>query len=652
MSEIALEQLVGEKVGSYRVDRLLGHGKTNALYEAHHVTQDLSVTLAMFLIPAALSEQARSQFRARFRQESSLLLKLIHPHILPLCDYGEQLGSPYQVNPVHRSTSLAKMLRQQGCFTGEQALPVLRQVAEALDYAHSRGMVHGSLSSSNVLLGAHQEVQLAGFGLARILTMEGIDQPDNLPYAHLLNVAGAFLSSPAYMAPEVVQGKPLDRYTDMYALGILLFELLNGTPPFTGENPAAILQQHFQQSVPSLHAYVPALPADVDVVLQRALHRQPDQRFQSAGELVNAFALVIQQTIVHLSTTDTVTRKNADLSSIQNQQDIARMTTLLPLDVHQDIARMTTLLPLDVHQETTVNPQNTSPLTINWRQVEEKNAAPQYVSSPSARPLSPQPPVQPPLHALSPSSLTSNSLPGIDPFDWWSSTSQAASLSSAKRDKSMSNRSSNITPPKKGVPSRQGRRRVIALVATGSVLVLGAGGATSIFLPRLLQKRTQQNIAHAPSVKPAIQAQPTHPPTPQPAPTPTPKPTSVPTPKPTPAPTPQPAPTPIPQPQHTGTVIASTSMPANTAHNFTNPVNGNGSILVHLAGGNFVAFDRACTHEGVAVDYDAGAHQLVCPAHGATFDPANGGSVTQGPADNPLPRVSVRVNNDGTITVG
>lgn len=630
MLEVAIERLVGEKVGSYTVDHLLGHGKVNALYQAYRIDRDLSVMLAMFLLPSTFSARARSQFMTRFYQESAVLLKLIHPHILPLYDYGEHSGFPYHVNPLQGGISLSKTLRQQGRFTCEQASHVLRQVADALDFAHQRGIVYGSLSSSNILLGSNQEVQLAGFGLVRILTMSGIDQSGNLPYAHLLNIAGAFLGNPAYLAPEMVQNSSIDIRTDVYALGILLFELLYGTPPFTDKNPAAILQQHFQQSVPSLHSQIPTLPASVDAVIQRALHRQPDQRFQSAGELVSAFELATQQATSSSNGVDRVAGENATPAFTQLQQDLARMTTLLPLEIHQEAG---------------IHSQSTSPLTINWLK-DEKNGITQPVPMPPAHTSPSQTTATSP--ALFPSSLTADSLPGLDPFDWWSSVSRTTAQSSESTNKGASNRGNKIAPAKKG--TKQGRRRVVALIATGGVVALGAAGVTSIVLPRLLQKQAHQNIAQ--SLRPV--SQPTHQPTPQPVATPTPEPTSVPTPKPTPepTPTPQPAPTPIPQPQHTGTVIAATSMPANTSHNFTNPANGNDSILVHLASGNFVAYDRACTHEQVAVDYDSGSHQLVCPAHGATFDPANGGGVTQGPANSPLPRVSVRVNNDGTITVG
>jgi Rieske Fe-S protein len=137
-------------------------------------------------------------------------------------------------------------------------------------------------------------------------------------------------------------------------------------------------------------------------------------------------------------------------------------------------------------------------------------------------------------------------------------------------------------------------------------------------------------------------------PTPQPSPTAH----STPTPQPTPKPTPKPTPTP---PSHTGTVIGHTSQATNSATTFNNPADGQGSLLIHLPNGNFVACERPCTHVGVPVNYDTGSHQLVCPAHGAIFDPLNGFSHVSGSGPSglkPLPQVSIRVNADGTITTG
>jgi Rieske Fe-S protein len=109
---------------------------------------------------------------------------------------------------------------------------------------------------------------------------------------------------------------------------------------------------------------------------------------------------------------------------------------------------------------------------------------------------------------------------------------------------------------------------------------------------------------------------------------------------------------PTPTPSHTGTVIGNAAQTVNTANDFNNPIDGKASLLVHLPSNNFVAFEKACTHEGVPVYYDQGSHMLVCPAHGSVFDPVNGGKVIQGPANRPLPVVTIRVNADGTITTG
>ena len=132
----------------------------------------------------------------------------------------------------------------------------------------------------------------------------------------------------------------------------------------------------------------------------------------------------------------------------------------------------------------------------------------------------------------------------------------------------------------------------------------------------------------------------------QPSPTATPKPS--PTPKPTPSPTPQPSPT----PSHTGVIVGSTNQAINSSTSFVNPLDESGSLLVNLPNGAFVAFESACTHEGVRVYYDASSHKLVCPRHHALFDPAQGAAVLQGPPHRPLPAVPIHINGDGTVTVG
>jgi len=211
------------------------------------------------------------------------------------------------------------------------------------------------------------------------------------------------------------------------------------------------------------------------------------------------------------------------------------------------------------------------------------------------------------------------------------------------------------------------------MLASGGVVALGALGFGGVTLAHVLQhpqsattNTTQQSIATtAPTSAPTqsttgvAQAKPTATAKPKPTVQPTQAPQATPTagttvqPTPTTQPTAQPpVPTPTSPPQHTGTVIGSTNMGTNSSQNFTNPADGAGDILIHLPNGNFVAYNKACTHEGVPVYYDGGSQKLKCPRHGAIFDPANGGSPVSGPNNGPLQNVAIRVNGDGTITTG
>ncbi len=255
----------------------------------------------------------------------------------------------------------------------------------------------------------------------------------------------------------------------------------------------------------------------------------------------------------------------------------------------------------------------------------------------------------------------------IDPFAWWSAS--AAKTQAPTPGTLTPSTTTRLTTRRRPVPAMKQRRQLVALLATGGVMgIFGVGG---IALAHLVQS-TSMHPAQTTNVQPTPTAPPYHARTPvatadptkitqqppKPAATPTttavvvrPTPTATSAPKPTPTPTPQPRPTPTPTPQQSGTVIGKTSQPTNSATSFTNPADGNASLLIHLPNSNFVACEQACTHAGVPVNYDPGSHMLVCPAHGAVFDPSNGFSVQQGPANSPLPGVSISINADGTITV-
>lgn len=634
---IPVDQLVGSTLGKYRVEQMLGQGNINAVYMARHQETNQTVMLTAFIIPQDFPAQAREYFRQRFVQEASALIKLNHPSILPVYEFGEQFGYPYLVTPLITSGSVAKMLKQQGRLTPEQTLGILKQVAAGLDYAHSHGVVHGSLKPVNFLLDDTQKVQIAGFGLIRILEMRGTGQ-SSLPYAHLLNVAGTFLGTPEYVAPEVVLGSPIDARADIYALGITLFELLSGKPPFSGGNHMEIARMHVLQSMPSLHALCPDLPAALDLVIQRAVEREPAQRIESAEKLTIAFQRVIQV--------------------------ISQATSVQP-GVQQMLNRDVTLPP-----------------TVNWFDEAEfskdgkwqgPDAAgigtgkrPGVTSDASAALWQYAPDAASDLAATPDGDGQS-----VDPFVWWSTSvlnrvnpgaPGAAGVADAGTFNPTTSRLTAASPLVPKRPVDKGRRRTVTLLATGGVVAAGLLAVGGVSLAHMLQQShapsqasttNTANTTQATSTKanPTPTSAPTQPPTPTAKPTQQPTqqilpqstaaPTTAPTPTPTAAP---PTPTPTPKPAHTGTVIGSTSM-ANNSVKFTN-----GVILARLSDGSFKAYRNSCPHEGVGLQ--TSGNQLQCTRHtDAFFTISSGVAVSGPPSGKSLPNVTIMVNGDGTITM-
>ncbi len=285
---VIVDQFVGKTLGKYQLRQLLGQGNLTAVYAAHPYGQGQPVMLTIFMLPQACTGSARERFMQRFTQEAARLLKLNHPHVVSVYDFGEQDGYPYLVTPLGEGYSLATVLKQYTRCTPAQTLELLKQIAPGLDYVHEQGMVHGSLKPSNILLDTNRHVQIAGFGLASLLEMRGIGSVKH-SHPHLFNVAGTFLTSSEYVAPEVVSGSPADARADIYALGIILFEMLSGRPPFVGDDPFALALQHVERGIPSLQDVYPDGPTALDLVLQRALERDPERRVASAGKLLRLF---------------------------------------------------------------------------------------------------------------------------------------------------------------------------------------------------------------------------------------------------------------------------------------------------------------------------------------------------------------------------
>ncbi|HEX9135277.1 MAG TPA: protein kinase [Ktedonobacteraceae bacterium] len=657
MQTVSVDQLEGKTLGDYTVEQLLGRGKLSTVYLAQQRSQNRTAMITTFTIPESLSAPARERFTTRFTQVGSALVALNHPNILPIYDCGVYFGSPYLVTSFVKGGSLAQVRKQQPRFTPDQALEMLKQMAAGLDYAHSQGAVHGILNPAHILVSNGQILQVTGFGLKQMLQMQGIEAY-NHPQAHLFSMAGTFLGSPEYIAPECVLGASVDARADVYSLGIMLFELLSGSPPFSGTEPLEIAAKRLRQPVPSLHETCPDLPAAYDLILYQALEREPEKRYKHAGDIARAFERVKKVLEGAAKDAATLTKQTTMHSEITLPPTInwfdeeivpARKWQLKPPVVTGQVAAVQ-----GYPQEATTS----SSINGMTRATGEEQFGGSVTASGSPFTADTQ----------------NQAAAATDPFVWWSANSaKTAGQAPGTFARSATKRPTGLNANARRNASIKGRRQVVVglLAGTGVVGILGIGGISfARFIESMKQAQpgntqsalsntspTQATQGTTPAATHGTQQTPTGSSTPKPQASPTKgaQPTPGSTPQPTPKPT-QPPPTPTPTPpQHTGTVIGYTNQATNSGKNFTNPADGNGSTLVHLSNGNFVACERQCTHEGVNVNYDPGSQKLVCPAHNAVFDPLNGFSQVPGSGPSglsPLPKVTIRVNADGTITTG
>jgi serine/threonine-protein kinase len=278
-------------IGTFQVREVLGHGGMSTVYKA--LQPDLDRTVAIKVpLPALVNDPS---FRARFEREARLAARLRHPHIVTIYSVGEEAGMPYLVMEYLEGPTLHTVIRQrwqagQG-FTPAEALDLLRPLADALDYAHDRQVIHRDLKPENVILTTQGPV-ITDFGLAKLLQGEAA-------------TISLVMGTPAYMAPEQIEGRQVDHRTDIYALGILLYELLTGQVPFSGATPSTVAQAHLQQLAPPLADLNPRLRTwpGLEEVARRALAKEAADRWASAGAMVAALAQALTPAPVATRTT-------------------------------------------------------------------------------------------------------------------------------------------------------------------------------------------------------------------------------------------------------------------------------------------------------------------------------------------------------------
>lgn len=267
-----MENLTGRQFGPYQIVAPLGEGGMAAVYKAYQPSMERHVALKVLPRQMAQSEE----FIARFRREARLLAQLQHPHILPVFDYGEAEGFTYIVMPFAQSGTLADLLKARRLNYAE-IRRIATQIGDALGYAHARGMIHRDVKPSNVLIDERGNCLLTDFGLARMSEATS-----------MLTSSGAIMGTPAYMSPEQGRGGLVDGRSDIYALGIILYEMVTGRVPYSAETPIAIVFKHIQDPLPPARNFAPDLSEALELVLLKALAKRPEDRYQTSDEFIHA----------------------------------------------------------------------------------------------------------------------------------------------------------------------------------------------------------------------------------------------------------------------------------------------------------------------------------------------------------------------------
>lgn len=269
------DDLIGKTVGQFEILQEVGRGGMATVYKARQ--KSMNRTVAVKVLPRHLLHDP--SFYERFEREVDVIAHLEHPHILPIYDYGQADGIPFIAMRFLGGGSLEQRVRR-GLSDLEELERPLRQIAQALDYAHQQGIIHRDLKPGNIMLDEDGNAYLSDFGIARVL---GSDLTGSM-----------IIGTPAYMSPEQANGLPIDGRSDIYSLGIVLFELMTGKEPYQAETPMAVLLKHINEPVPPVSSFRPDVPPEIEAVIQKATAKNPDERFSAAGDMAKAYSAALR----------------------------------------------------------------------------------------------------------------------------------------------------------------------------------------------------------------------------------------------------------------------------------------------------------------------------------------------------------------------
>jgi tetratricopeptide (TPR) repeat protein len=264
---------IPKRLGKYEIIGEIGRGGFAAVYEAVDTTLDRTVALKA-LAPHLLWDPS---FMERFQQEAKLAANLKHPNIVVIYEFGQLEGVVYITMEYLGGQNLAELVHEQGTLDPSRILKITSQVASALDYAHSKRLVHRDIKPNNIMIGADDHVTVTDFGIAKAAA------------ATALTTTGKIFGTPQYMSPEQAMGRrELDARSDNYSLGVVVYQMFTGQAPFSGETPLGVMRCHADEPPPPPSRINPAIPTAVEAVLLKALAKEREERYQRAGDMALA----------------------------------------------------------------------------------------------------------------------------------------------------------------------------------------------------------------------------------------------------------------------------------------------------------------------------------------------------------------------------
>jgi serine/threonine protein kinase len=261
-----------EKIGKYQIIDILGKGAMGIVYRALDPDIDREVAIKTIRFDLISEESERNELMLRFVREAKAAGKMVHPNIITIFDVGKQEDMTYIVMQYIQGKSLQNLIASNKRFSSREIVRLMVQLCDALDYAHRHGIVHRDIKPANILLDIHNKPHVVDFGVARV-EMSTMTQ------------TGATIGTPSYMSPEQVMGKKIDKRSDIFSLGAILYELITGQRPFQGESITTVIYKIVNEEIPSPSVAQKGLSEDFEPIIYKALAKTPENRYRSCAEL-------------------------------------------------------------------------------------------------------------------------------------------------------------------------------------------------------------------------------------------------------------------------------------------------------------------------------------------------------------------------------